>query len=718
MPLHQWVAEWSQWFWPRAGNHLWQTTLCVVVALLAVKLLDRAPARVRYAILLLAFSKFWLPSSLLLSGARQIGLSLAWPNEEMPSTTFISQAAQPFSESLTPSYTLELITGGVAAVAHQEFYCLLTLVWLLGATVFLAHWLRRRQQFAQALQATQCVTAGPELAVLRRVQAQLRMKRKVGLVISATVVEPGVWRAWRPVIVLPTGLAATLSEAELEAVLLHELIHIRHWDNLLGTWQMVGCCLCWFHPLIWWLDRRLLAERELVCDEQVVGRVGAAQTYAASLWKVAQFGLGWPIAGVSRATGSDLKRRVERILKTDYPRKLALPQRLLVSSAVATLVALSFALGTLPRVEVWAQGQQSKSGESVEPETNLGKGSGTGSGSGKGIGAGKGAGIGKGAGSGNQTINVADATPRELAELPRIQAEKQDYEAHTTPAVVDAKVTPSGQPEKQDQQESNPKPLPPKWQMIRQAPAFPMQIDNSNGAPLLISQASVKTMLEHDREYQPLSAPEQADKVDYLISQFYVTLLNQTDKAVKRFQFEIENPGMIPRLKWPVTSTSIKQTIAAYDSHSFGDESLHHYTLKPGPFSPTAFTVRVVKVEYEDGSVWETRIALNNNPKQAPQEPEVIYEISQVTTRPEITYRAWARYPKEARDKKTSGPVTLSAVFRKDGVVTNIRVIRGLPHGLTEQAIAMAQKTRFKPATKDGQAVSVRTDLYYYFTTQ
>jgi TonB family protein len=83
--------------------------------------------------------------------------------------------------------------------------------------------------------------------------------------------------------------------------------------------------------------------------------------------------------------------------------------------------------------------------------------------------------------------------------------------------------------------------------------------------------------------------------------------------------------------------------------------------------------------------------------------------------RPKILYREKAQYTREARDNKIEGTVVLSAVFGVDGQIGNFKVIRGLPDGLTEKAIAAANKIRFEPAMKDGRPVSVRGSLEFTF---
>jgi TonB family protein len=83
--------------------------------------------------------------------------------------------------------------------------------------------------------------------------------------------------------------------------------------------------------------------------------------------------------------------------------------------------------------------------------------------------------------------------------------------------------------------------------------------------------------------------------------------------------------------------------------------------------------------------------------------------------RPRILYKEKAQYTQEARDNKVEGTVVLSVVFGADGQISGVRVIQGLPHGLTQKAIEAASKIRFEPAMKDGQPVSVRGKLEYSF---
>jgi TonB family protein len=83
--------------------------------------------------------------------------------------------------------------------------------------------------------------------------------------------------------------------------------------------------------------------------------------------------------------------------------------------------------------------------------------------------------------------------------------------------------------------------------------------------------------------------------------------------------------------------------------------------------------------------------------------------------RPTILYKEKAKYTEEARQNKVQGTVVLNVIFTAEGRITSIRVVRGLPDGLTEKAIEAAQRIRFNPATKNGAPVSVRGNLEFSF---
>jgi beta-lactamase regulating signal transducer with metallopeptidase domain len=153
---------------------------------------------------------------------------------------------------------------------------------------------------------------------------------------SPTRVEPGVFGIFRPVLLMPDGIRDRMTPAQLQAILAHELCHVRRRDNFTGAIHMLVETLFWFHPLVWWLRARLVEERERACDEEVLMRAGDPEAYAEGILTVCKFYLSAP-ACASGVTGSQLKKRIEAILARQVARKLSWGSRMLlvVSAAVA-----------------------------------------------------------------------------------------------------------------------------------------------------------------------------------------------------------------------------------------------------------------------------------------------------------------------------------------------------------------------------------------------
>jgi bla regulator protein blaR1 len=325
--------------WAFLVNHLWQATLFAGIAFAAAVVLHRAPARVRYTIWMLASLKFILPSALFVSLARLLGFD---------ASAFLLSIAWASGNPLGLLHRQEQIFNvvGTSGAGFGSVHPLLigaSIVWLSGTLVFIAIWMKRQIGFHRKLRECEEVTTGRELETLNKLKAKLGIQKEIKLIRSKEITEPGVWGIWRPVIVFSTKMSSQLTDSELETVFLHELAHILRWDNLFSTLQMMISSLFWFHPVVWWIDRRLLAERERACDDRVIECGGKSRIYAASLVKVLEFGLGFRMAGVSCAGGSDLKKRIDHITSQEKSRKLALIHWMILTGLILTLAMASIA---------------------------------------------------------------------------------------------------------------------------------------------------------------------------------------------------------------------------------------------------------------------------------------------------------------------------------------------------------------------------------------
>jgi beta-lactamase regulating signal transducer with metallopeptidase domain len=167
----------------------------------------------------------------------------------------------------------------------------------------------------------------------------------MNLWLSRASLEPGVFGISRPVLLWPQSISARLEDAHLEAIIAHELCHVRRRDNLAAALHMLVEAIFWFHPLVWWIGLRLIAERERACDEAVLGLGSRRQVYAESILKVCEFCLSSPLTCVAGVTGADLKKRMVHIMTDRVVLKLNLSRKLLLWSAGCLVIALPIAFG-------------------------------------------------------------------------------------------------------------------------------------------------------------------------------------------------------------------------------------------------------------------------------------------------------------------------------------------------------------------------------------
>ena len=214
--------------------------------------------------------------------------------------------------------------------------------WVLGCGAALLVWRYRWKRIEAALQSARPLLEGPEYEALQRVTTS-----PVKLVSSPTSLEPGVFGVFRPVIMLPAGIADRLTTDQLEAILAHEACHIRHRDNAGAALHMLVEALFWFHPLVWWLGSRLVQEREQACDEDVLRLGKEPQVYAEGILQVCRFYLESPLrcaAGISR---TNLTQRVKDIMGSRGRTSLSAGRKLLLASAGAAALSGPIVFGMI-----------------------------------------------------------------------------------------------------------------------------------------------------------------------------------------------------------------------------------------------------------------------------------------------------------------------------------------------------------------------------------
>lgn len=339
------------------GDHLWQSTLFAVVAALLTLTLRGNQARTRYWLWLAASVKFLIPFSLLV----WIGNHLPWASTSSTGTSdvvyvTVEELSRPFTQAGAPAIGKVAPSLALSSPMHMVA-SILAVAWLCGFVTVILVWCVRWKRIAAALRSAVPLREGREVEALRRVEKAAQIGTNVELLLSRTSLEPGIFGLRRPVLVWPEGISERLENDHLEAILAHELWHVRRLDNLAAVQHMVVEAIFWFHPLVWWLGARLLDERERACDEQVLESGSQRSVYAESILKVCEFCVEAPLPCVSGVTGADLKKRMVHIMSENVARKLNFVKKLLLSSAAIVAIALPVGFGLMHATPSRAQSQ-------------------------------------------------------------------------------------------------------------------------------------------------------------------------------------------------------------------------------------------------------------------------------------------------------------------------------------------------------------------------
>jgi beta-lactamase regulating signal transducer with metallopeptidase domain len=280
-------------------HFLWEGTLVVALVFFPLRFLRQASAR--YVV-----------------GCAAMLLMLVLP---VATFIFIEMTRDVHSPSHTAGFTAasSSIMRFVAAatVSHAEWTSLVVAVWAIGVALVT---LRNAGGLLLAyLWGRRAVMAAPSEcydAVLQ-VASRLRLRCAIRLRMSCDGVAPMVLGWIQPVVVIPT-IALKLPLQQLEALLAHELAHIRRHDFLVNLVQKGVETLLFYHPAVWWLGSRIRDERENCCDDLAVRVCGDRVVYARALTSLEELRVGASQFAMA-ASGGSLVRRIARLLGTKYP---------------------------------------------------------------------------------------------------------------------------------------------------------------------------------------------------------------------------------------------------------------------------------------------------------------------------------------------------------------------------------------------------------------
>jgi uncharacterized protein (TIGR03435 family) len=287
--------------------------------------------------------------------------SLMRPSEASPASMHLIDRV-PLATTATTAAPVSL-PETVSSAQPAQFLPWVVAIWLAGA---IALWIRLVGAWivAARIRSTLVRRAPPEWQqTLNRLKARVGVTRPVRLLISALVQTPAVIGWLRPVVLVPIGALTGLPSEQIEALLIHELAHIRRHDYPVNILQTVAEALLFYHPAVWWVSGHIRTEREMCCDDVAVSLTGDAFSYASAL-AVIESSRPAHLHAALAANGGSLADRIRRLLGQPRQVSRTLPGPVAVASAILLAVAAygafaqsadspQFAVASVKRGEVW-----------------------------------------------------------------------------------------------------------------------------------------------------------------------------------------------------------------------------------------------------------------------------------------------------------------------------------------------------------------------------
>ena len=337
-------------------HFVWQGAAIATGAACLLRLLRSSRPQLRYFIACAALASMLaspIVTALVVSGAPRTALS------ESIHVLRSTQGAV-LGVAVVPPWSSSAVTGRSAVKSPTElrlpvqvntetlFSSLVTL-WLAGVAILLVRlgagcWrVRGLHVAARFEEPSRWQTIAEDLA------RRLGLRRRFLIVDSRCVSTPTVIGWMRPIVLLPVAALSGLTPQQIEAVLAHELAHIRRHDFLINLLQTFAETILFYHPAVWWISTRIRTEREHCCDDVAVSVCGDAREYAAALTELASWSVTHaPLA--MAATRGPLLNRVRRLLRLPESNQRFSRTTLAVAVVVTTIVGVA-ALGAILRAQ-------------------------------------------------------------------------------------------------------------------------------------------------------------------------------------------------------------------------------------------------------------------------------------------------------------------------------------------------------------------------------
>jgi beta-lactamase regulating signal transducer with metallopeptidase domain len=323
----------------RVLNSLPEGLLIAFFAWAALRLLPKQNSRTRFAVWFVALMSV---------------VSLPW----MPSLL-----QSHFFDSATNTFALPSGLSSITMPAHWA--TVLLIAWALVVfvmTVRLGIGLWQLHQLRRTCQPVDLAQVDPSIRVLVTELNSRKsfLARPVTLSASDHLRVPTAIGLWKPMVVVPSWALCELPASELSVILHHEFAHLRHWDDWTNFLQKLVRVVFFFHPAVWWIEKRLSVEREMACDDVVVAETGNPTGYASCLVSLLERSLaqrGWTMAQALVHRAREASMRLARILDPKRPTATRISKPALAMLGTFTVLCLVMAPNT-PQVVSFEQNSQ------------------------------------------------------------------------------------------------------------------------------------------------------------------------------------------------------------------------------------------------------------------------------------------------------------------------------------------------------------------------
>ncbi|GAB3656877.1 hypothetical protein GCM10028791_29040 [Echinicola sediminis] len=332
-------------------HSIWQIMVVSLILWAVLKLSPKKSAQFRYsaglaALTLIILGCIWTFATVLETHTK---------NLESPSGLIVQEqlfSAQPETPATSPLSTRKGLLNQAWTYRLESYLPTLVNLWLLGALFFavkltgglldLRNLHRKHHQSAPA----------PLIQKVNSLVASMGFYRKVKVLKSHLIHVPITYGILKPVILIPTGLLLNTPPAQLEAIIAHELAHIKRYDYLINILQRILEVLFFFHPCFWWINEVIEKERENACDDMVLHLGFTPKDLAYGLAEVAEqaHNISPDIALAATGHQNPTLDRIKRILGMQSKEEKISPL-ITLTMLISLMISASLVMGAIPPTE-------------------------------------------------------------------------------------------------------------------------------------------------------------------------------------------------------------------------------------------------------------------------------------------------------------------------------------------------------------------------------